>query len=84
MGALSSWAMLAITHHFVVQYAYYITYGTNKWYENYAVLGDDLAMVTDPLVGASYLRIMGNLGVKIGLHKSVVSSDLTLEFAKKF
>lgn len=25
MGALSSWAMLALTHHFIVQYAAYRT-----------------------------------------------------------
>lgn len=43
MGALSSWAMLAITHHFIVQAAAWMT-GTPRGilFIKYAVLGDDV------------------------------------------
>ena len=30
MGALSSWAMLALTHHAMMQYAYYKAYGRHE------------------------------------------------------
>jgi hypothetical protein len=47
MGALSSWAMLALTHHAIVQWAALragvITSG-GKWFLDYAVLGDDIVL----------------------------------------
>jgi len=82
MGALSSWAMLALTHHFVVQFAAYRV-GRRAWFENYAVLGDDL-VIGDASVAKMYLNIMQTLGVGIGLHKSLISvSGTALEFAKR-
>jgi len=87
MGALSSWAMLAITHHAIVQFAYYrvcvrnrITY---RWYQDYAILGDDVVVSSE--VYNEYLIIMKEIGVGIGLAKSLVSpTKVVAEFAKKF
>jgi hypothetical protein len=46
-------------------------------------LGDDL-VIGDRLVADAYLEILDYLGVKCGLHKSIVSpSGTALEFAKK-
>jgi len=84
MGALSSWAMLALTHHFIVQCAAWNS-GRSKslLYTNYALLGDDLVLGDKPVM-VSYLRILEALGVKCGLHKSVISdSGDSLEFAKR-
>jgi len=83
MGALSSWAMLALTHHALVQYAASKAYPKEPgWFLDYAVLGDDV-VIADHAVAAEYLRIMGEIGVDISLAKSLVSITSSLEFAKR-
>lgn len=84
MGALSSWAMLALTHHFIVQAAAWNAgLSPSKIYRNYALLGDDLVL-GDKSVMIQYLAILKSLGVECGLHKSVISHNGTsLEFAKR-
>lgn len=82
MGALSSWAMLALTHHFIVQFAAYRA-GFKFWFNDYGILGDDIVL-GNTKVAKEYLYIMRVLGVGIGLHKSLISiSGTALEFAKK-
>jgi hypothetical protein len=85
MGALSSWAMLALTHHFLVQVSAWrigwVKPGT--LYTNYALLGDDLVVADGP-VAHSYLDLMSKIGVAINLNKSILSpKGLGLEFAKR-
>lgn len=82
MGALSSWAMLAMTHHMIIQAAAHGA-GHEKWFELYAILGDDV-VIGDPKVAKSYLFLMKALGVEVSLAKSLVSDNLSLEFAKRF
>jgi hypothetical protein len=82
MGALSSWAMLALTHHMLVQTAA-LRAGILGWFEWYAVLGDDV-VIADRAVARQYLRLMAELGVEVGLAKSLVSYNGSLEFAKRF
>lgn len=85
MGALSSWAMLALTHHFLVQVsAWQIGFvKPGRLYRNYALLGDDL-VICDRAVAKSYLRLMSQIGVTINLNKSILSpSGKGLEFAKR-
>jgi hypothetical protein len=83
MGALSSWAMLALTHHVIVQYAAYRA-GVPLPFKDYGVLGDDL-VIANGKVGRSYLNLIKLIGVKVGLAKSIVSKRrFVLEFAKKF
>lgn len=77
--------MLAFVHHFIVQAAAWrskvVPIGT--WYQNYAVLGDDL-VIGDEAVATSYLEILRSLGVQCGLHKSLLAkSPGTCEFAKR-
>lgn len=86
MGALTSWAMLALTHHAIVQYAAW-TAGVlpvGRWFENYAVLGDDI-VIADRAVATAYLQVMDLLGVGISLPKSVRDTKGygVLEFAKR-
>jgi len=86
MGALSSWAMLAMTHHIIVQLAAkrigYVS--INGYYTtDYALLGDDIT-ITDGQVARSYRTIMAELDVQIGAHKSLISKKGSLEFAKRF
>jgi hypothetical protein len=80
MGALSSWALLALTHHFIIQFAAYRV-GFRRWFEAYVVLGDDVVILHDE-VAEEYLLLMKDLGVGINLVKSIRSKD-SLEFAKR-
>jgi hypothetical protein len=82
MGAFSSWALLALTHHAIVQYAAFRVNPAPGWFLLYAVLGDDV-VIADRLVAQEYLRIMKDIGVEVGLAKSLVSKDGSLEFAKR-
>jgi hypothetical protein len=80
MGALSSWAMLALTHHYIVQVA--ARRVGQMSFTHYAVLGDDIVIAND-LVASSYHSLVTEwLGVDINLSKSLVSADC-FEFAKR-
>lgn len=81
MGAYSSWAMLALTHHVVVQVAAQRS-GWKTWFPYYAVLGDDI-VIADENVAKNYYSIMTYLGVTINTSKSLVSESC-LEFAKRW
>lgn len=80
MGAYSSWAMLALTHHVIVRVAA-LKVGIEN-FDRYAILGDDI-VIHDNEVAAEYLNLMTSLGVSINLSKSLVSVD-TVEFAKRW
>jgi len=82
MGAYSSWAMLAFTHHIVVQLAA-LRSGWVGWFPFYAVIGDDI-VIADRGVADHYLSIMRTFGVGISSHKSIVSEAGLLEFAKRW
>jgi hypothetical protein len=82
MGALSSWAMLALTHHALVQFAAYRA-GEARWFDLYAVLGDDVVIAHDG-VAREYVRLCERIGLGIGIAKSLEARGQTLEFAKKF
>lgn len=82
IGAYSSWAMLAITHHVLVQVAA-MRVGWHRWFPFYALLGDDI-VIADELVAKSYLTLITSLGVEINLSKSVVSESGFCEFAKRW
>lgn len=85
MGALSSWAMLALVHHLIVQYCA-VKCGAvrkGKVFIGYAVLGDDV-VIYHPKVAKTYHRVLTGLGVECNLAKSIMSPKGTgLEFAKK-
>jgi hypothetical protein len=80
MGAYSSWAMLALTHHVIVKVSAQRV-GVNN-FTNYAVLGDDIVINHDD-VASEYLKLMELLGLSINLGKSVISNDM-VEFAKRW
>jgi len=82
MGAYSSWAMLAITHHFIVQYCARKA-GYSKWFGEYMVLGDDI-VIMDSKVATNYQNIMKVLAVDISPSKSLRSKKGYFEFAKRF
>jgi hypothetical protein len=93
MGALSSFNMLAVTHHFLVQLAYQrslpfykrtqilLMFGKFKWYDNYEITGDDLVLF-DEEVALEYLQIMEDIGVPINQSKSVIAKVPAVEYLK--
>jgi hypothetical protein len=84
MGALSSWAMLAFTHHLIVQFAALQVQGSLKsLFRDYCILGDDI-VIFNHKVAKKYHDIISSLGVKCNLNKSILSPrGLGLEFAKQ-
>jgi hypothetical protein len=86
MGALSSWAMLALVHHAIVQWAAAragVITTVGQWYADYAILGDDV-VIARRSVALEYSKLMKALGVGIGDHKSLISrTGRALEFAKR-
>lgn len=80
MGAYSSWAMLALTHHVIVRVAAH--QAGIRVIPNYVVLGDDIVINHD-LVAQQYRTIMSALGVNINMSKSLVSKNMC-EFAKRW
>lgn len=81
MGAYSSWATFAITHHAIVRLAA-LRAGLTTRFTNYALLGDDIVIANDA-VAREYRAILSDLGVSISEQKTHVSPD-TFEFAKRW
>jgi len=74
--------MLALTHHFIIQYAAYKVYSKHVWFKLYLVLGDDV-VILDKRVAKEYLNLMNQLSVGVNLAKSLVSPIGFAEFAKR-
>jgi len=83
MGMYSSWALLAIGHHAIVQYSAMRmgAYDFGRHFHEYRLLGDDIVIRND-LVAHKYAETLQKLGVQISPQKSLVSKD-TFEFAKR-
>jgi len=82
MGAYSSWAMLALTHHFIVQVAAWKVKNSYTLFTEYQLLGDDI-VICNRAVARQYLILMTQLGVGINMSKSIVSTKSSFEFAKR-
>lgn len=82
MGAYTSWAVFALTHHLLVQFAAYQATGRLTWFTLYALLGDDV-VIGDRGTAKAYLLLLRAIGVEVGLAKSLISDASTFEFAKR-
>lgn len=82
MGAYSSWAMLALTHHVLVQVAARRV-GYSYLFTQYVVLGDDI-VIFDNNVALAYKQLMLDAGVSINMTKSIISPKGVVEFAKRW
>lgn len=80
MGALSSWAAFSLSHHVLVQLAAKRA-GRTGFFELYALLGDDL-VIADKAVADKYVQLCATFGIEIGIAKSMISRNRSLEFAK--
>lgn len=82
MGAYTSWAVFALTHHLLVQYAAFQAGYGFRWFELYALLGDDVVIGCSK-VAEKYLLLLQVIGVEVGLAKSLISHNGSFEFAKR-
>jgi hypothetical protein len=81
MGAYSSWALFAVTHHVLVRLAAKRA-GMGVRFTRYALLGDDI-VINHHGVAAEYRTLLESIGVDISNAKTHVSDD-TYEFAKRW
>jgi len=85
MGARSSFAMLGLTHHMLVQFAALRMTGATDftWESRYEIVGDDIIIFNKELA-EEYLVVMSDIGVPINMSKSVVSVNKpVVEFVKR-
>lgn len=85
MGAYSSWASLALMHHALVQFSYWISSDTksSNWFSHYLVLGDDVDIASSKEVANSYRESCSVFNITIGLAKSFQSRVNFFEFANR-
>lgn len=81
MGAYSSWAIFALTHHLIVQYSAKAV-GETTPFKDYMLLGDDI-VIANKAVSDKYCEILSILGVGISTNKTHASQH-TYEFAKRW
>jgi len=82
MGIKTSFAMLALTHHVIVQLS--AMEAGERSYQDYAILGDDIVLAEDR-VADNYRFFMARLGLSISELKSLVSryAPHSAEFCKR-
>jgi len=80
MGLLSSWPVMAISHHYLVRLAFAANGFKKLKYAPYLVLGDDLTLRGHGVAG-EYLRLIDYLGMKYSPEKTYISTGVA-EFAK--
>jgi len=79
LGALSSWASFALTHHLFIRWC-----ANDPYYSNYVILGDDVAIM-DEQVATVYRDRMAKCGVQVNMSKGFISKGTKIygEFAKR-
>lgn len=86
LGALSSWAAFAVTHHFHIQTAARLS-GHKLPFKEYRIIGDDISIHGDAAVAMQYIAMMQDLNVPFSTEKSVLphqcKSGPVAELAKR-
>lgn len=82
MGAYSSWAMFALSHHLTVRTAAMRAGFSPVTFKDYVLLGDDV-VIANQKVSEKYQELMEEMGVELSPSKTHVSPD-TYEFAKRW
>lgn len=84
LGYYGSWALFALSHHYMVWLAAHLVNPSRKApFRAYALLGDDI-VIADKAVANRYQDLLNRIGVLISEPKSLVSDNGSLEFAKQF
>jgi hypothetical protein len=81
MGAYSSWPVMALAHHALVQLSYNVAYPSRDvYFDKYALLGDDI-VIADKKVAETYKVLISHLGIDYSPSKSFETYGVA-EFAK--
>lgn len=80
MGSYSSFPLLALTNHLLVNMARILSGKPNK-NSGYAIVGDDI-VISGKDVADNYIALLEGLGVPIN-HKKVVIGNGTFEFCRR-
>jgi hypothetical protein len=86
MGALTSWASMALVHHALVLFAAVKAGATHRYkllnFRDYMVLGDDI-VIADKAVAEQYVLLMKELEVPLSIAKSHISDLGMFNFANQ-
>jgi hypothetical protein len=87
MGALTSWASMALVHHALVLYSAHLAgiIPENHYvlsFIDYMVLGDDV-VIANKHVAEQYLAVCKELGIPVTIHKSYISENGMFNFANQ-
>ncbi|KAG6467065.1 hypothetical protein ZIOFF_075106 [Zingiber officinale] len=82
LGYYGSWALLSLSHHYLVWLAALIVGWGHTPFTRYALLGDDI-VIADRAVAEQYRKLLGLLDVSISESKSLCSKSGALEFPKQ-
>lgn len=82
LGYYSSWALFALSHHFVVWWCAEQVY-SGQLFTKYAVLGD-YVIIADKAVAEVFSSTLPGLGVNLSTQKSFISDSGAGEFFKRF
>lgn len=81
MGLFSSWSVMALTHHYIVNEI------CNIDKTRYSLVGDDLVICGTRDEFEMYLNTMKKIGLNVNIHKTLISENTvnpTIEFARNF
>jgi hypothetical protein len=83
MGLKTSFPILALTHHCIVQQAAILS-GFTIAFQDYSILGDDI-VINDKNVSRNYYKLISELGLQISEHKSITPNIISngFEFASR-
>lgn len=70
LGALSSWAAFAVTHHLHIRTAARLAINERQ-FKNYRIIGDDICIYKDYRVALRYIGMMRDLDVPFSTEKSI-------------
>jgi len=71
LGALSSWAAFAVTHHILLLTAARLE-GKSISFRDYRIIGDDIVIAKHASVAQRYIQMMSDLSVPFSSEKSVL------------
>jgi len=74
--------VFSLTHHVIIQYCA-AQAGFRSWFDDYALLGDDVVIANKDVADIYRYTMVEILGVEINMSKSLISNNGTAEFAKQ-
>lgn len=80
MGLLSSWPVMAISHHYLVRFSFAVSGHKRLEKAPYSLLGDDLSLKGFGVAG-EYLELIACLGMQYSPEKTYIAKGVA-EFAK--